>query len=469
MTMNRIKIILSTLLLLMVVVACENKLDITPKGKTTLSKVSDLELLLNQEYSLDVSPAADLGMVCNESFGLMESVPEILSLSNTLNFANMAYDASVNRAVLTQSDERYAAAYRYINYMNVILDKMPEAEGDDSRKPGLMAEARILRAYFHWLLVNIHAQQYDERTASDKGGIPYVTNTDVTEQKTKLSLEKTYLHILEDCSDEVIELLPVDDFGNVLRADRAFGNAVRAKVLMQMKRYSEALPYALAAIRLNGKIEDRSELMNTYAWVLPQNTPNNYVYMRGSSRVCPTMVTLSCESVQLFEDGDYVVNYDGGWNSMFGMMFAGIPGCQIYFGWSAQGNEYGISSDRMYYTTAECYIRTGDIRKGLEMVDRVRSYRVEDYDSFTSLFDQQSLSEEEAMVLIQKAKWIECVGSYENFFDCKRWNSEDKYKRTITRDLGEYGQYSITPDSPLWVFPFPANATRYNNSLTQNY
>lgn len=298
---------------------------------------------------------------------------------------------------------------------------------------------------------------------------PYVINTDVTEQKTKLSLEATYRHILDDCTDEIIELLPTDDFGNVLRADRAFGNAVRAKVLMQMKRYSEALPYALEAIRINGKIEDRSELMNTYTWVLPQNTPNNYVYMRGSSRVSPTMETLSCESVQLFEDGDYVVNYDGGWNSMFGLMFAGIPGCQIYFGWSAQGNEYGINSDRMYYTVAECYIRTGAIRKGLEMVDRIRSYRIEDYEPFADLFDQQSLNEEEAMELMQKAKWIECVGSYENFFDCKRWNSEEKYKRTITRDLGEYGQYTITPDSPLWVFPFPANATRYNTSLTQNY
>ena len=73
------------------------------------------------------------------------------------------------------------------------------------------------------------------------------------------------------------------------------------------------------------------------------------------------------------------------------------------------------------------------------------------------------------MKLMQNAKWIECVGTYENFFDSKRWNSEEKYKRTITRDLGEYGVYSITPESHLWIFPFPANATRFNSSLTQNY
>ena len=427
--MKKLKYIILQTFILLFMTSCEDKLDIIPKGKTTLNNVTDLELLLNQEYSLETSPAMDLSMICNESLGLMESVPEMISLTNTLNYAYITYDESINRAILTQSDARYAAAYRYINYMNVILDKMPDAEGDDSRKPALMAEARILRSYFHWLLVNIHAQQYDEATASSKGGIPYVDNTDVTEQKTKLTLEATYQRILEDCSDEVIALLPADDSDNVLRADRAFGNAVRAKVLMQMKRYDEAVPYAVEALRLNGKIEDRSAIMDTWCWVLPQDIANNYVYMRGASRVCPTMLTLSCESVALFEEGDYVVEYDGGWNSMFGMMFAGIPGCQIYFGWSAQGNEYGINSDRMYYTIAECYIRTGEIRKGLEMVDRVRRLRVEDYQPFAELYDEQTLNEEDAMSLMQKAKWIECVGSYENFFDCKRWNSEETIGR----------------------------------------
>lgn len=71
--------------------------------------------------------------------------------------------------------------------------------------------------------------------------------------------------------------------------------------------------------------------------------------------------------------------------------------------------------------------------------------------------------------MLQRAKWIECIGTYENFFDCKRWNTEANYKRTITRSLGDYGTFSIKPESPLWVLPFPANATRYNPTLTQNY
>ena len=49
MTMNKIKTILLLPALLLLITGCENKLDIIPKGKTTLSKVADLELLLNQE------------------------------------------------------------------------------------------------------------------------------------------------------------------------------------------------------------------------------------------------------------------------------------------------------------------------------------------------------------------------------------------------------------------------------------
>ena len=144
---------------------------------------------------------------------------------------------------------------------------------------------------------------------------------------------------------------------------------------------------------------------------------------------------------------------------------AGIDGTLEYWGWSTYGNLYGITSDRMYYLTAECLIRTGKIQDGLQMVDRIRAKRVENYEPFA----QGNPSEQEAMAKLQRAKWIECIGSYENFFDCKRWNTEANYKRTITRDLGEYGTYTLKPESPLWVLPFPSNVTRYNPSMTQNY
>lgn len=442
-------------------ISCDDELDIIPKGKSTLETVSDLEALLNQEWHL--SDVTDLLVICNEALGYMISVPGTMEQKNSLEYAYLTFDESIDREALSTSDARYNTIYRFINYMNVLISKMPDADGDSKLKSQYIAEARMMRAYFHWLLVNIYAKQYDEATAANEGGVPYVDNTNVGEEKTKLSVAEVYERILEDCSDEVINQLPKNN-PNVERGDQAWGNAVRAKVLMQMKRYKEALPYAQASLNLNNRIDDRSSCIENFDWVLSQDSECNLIYMGTGMRVSPTLEALSLETAALFEDGDYVNTYTMNWSPMYGSMFCSFP-CPLYFSFSTAGNVYGLTSDRMYYTTAECLIRTGQIMEGLKMVDRIRAYRVENYVPFA----QGNPSEQEAMAMLQKAKWIECIGTFENFFDCKRWNTEANYKRTITRNLNEYGKYTISPESPLWVIPFPSNATRFNASLTQNY
>ncbi len=148
---------------------CNDKLDITPKGKNTLGSVDDLEMLFNQQYDLGL-PFTDLGLICNESYGQTVNVPTALSQKKTVLYSMITWDESVDRATLTLTDSRYTNAYKYINYMNTIIDKMPGASGDENKKMALEAEAHIMRAYIHWLLVNIYAPQYDEATAAKDGG-----------------------------------------------------------------------------------------------------------------------------------------------------------------------------------------------------------------------------------------------------------------------------------------------------------
>ena len=228
--------------------SCDDQLDITPKGKVTLSTVNELELLLNQEYMLGDIPSDNIGILAGESVGTFDQVSAVMSQTNTVKYALMTFNEQIDRAILTTSDERYNNIYKYVNYMNTVITKMDEATGDASRKPALVAEAKVMRAWLHFLAVVIYARQYDDDTAATDGGIAYVTSTEVTEQKTKLTLAETYKMILADCSDDVISQLPETHGDQVMRGDRAWGNAVRAMVLFQMKRYPEALPYAQEAI-----------------------------------------------------------------------------------------------------------------------------------------------------------------------------------------------------------------------------
>ena len=257
----------------------------------------------------------------------------------------------------------------------------------------------------------MYAEQYDANTAADKGGIPYVTDIDTGVENKKLSLQEVYDKILEDCSDELIALLPTNN--DVYRANKAFGYAVRSKVLMQMKNYKDALPYALKALELNGTIEDRSTIKLDDYWYLEQEYQGNYMVM-GSSTGLGTKAALSKETTAMFDSNNYnVLGEKSGWSIEQGNTNSGDD-TDCYYGWTASTraavNQGGINSDRMYYTAAECMIRTGEIEKGLQYIDKVRQYRIKNYtplaDKYTS-----SMTEEQAMALLQPAKWVECIGT----------------------------------------------------------
>lgn len=172
------------------------------------------------------------------------------------------------------------------------------------------------------------------------------------------------------------------------------------------------------------------------------------------------------------DPNDYVFKYylaepylDPAW----GTPYPTVPeGClQSNIG-DARWNVWGLRSESMYYIKAECLIRSGKISEGLAQIDKVRATRIENPEIYA---DKTGLTEAAAMKLLQDSKRFEFVKTFEDFFDRKRWNSEEAYKTTIVRDLTSLGlgTYSLSPDSPLWVFPFPMNATKYNKSLTQNY
>lgn len=450
--------------------SCDSKLDIVPLGKTTLDNVDDLETLLNQTPIL-YQEDNQYEILCNNMYTNWEGVPEYLSNPNSINYALFTYDEKVDRADLTTSSHFYETLYSNINYMNVIISKAPEADGDAAKRTQIIAEAKVLRAWYHFLLVNTYAQQYDESTASELGGVPYVDNTDVSEEKTKLTIAQVYEKMLADCTDEILGDLVQSHVDDPCRFGLDFGYGVRAKILFQMKRYEEALQYATLALRVNSQIEDRSSIMTSGNWILNETAKNNYyaIWCNNSNLGDYYGLCITPEVAALINPDDYIYKYyrvdnTQAWDTPYSALPEGALQCQVS---DIKWNVFGIRSETMYYLSAECLIRTGNIASGLAQIDRVRAMRIENNIPFAN--NVSDLTEKQAMKLLQDAKRIEFLNGFDNFCDRKRWNSEPEYAETLTRDLGEYGTYSIRPDSPLWVFPFPQNAVLHNHSLTQNY
>lgn len=472
--MKKIFLTLASLAVLMT--SCDDKLDIKPYGDSTLSTVDELETLLNgAPYIWSGRDYFDLDVICNNSYRPWNGVADYINNDNSLRYAYFTYDESIDRADLTDSDDRYSNLYEKINYMNTVISKVPGADGGTSeRKDQIVAEARVRRAWYHFLLVGLYAQQYDEAKAEQLGGVPYVDNTNSGEEKTKLNLKKTYERILEDCSDEVLAKLIPSSVDNVCRFGLDFGYGVRARVLFQMKRYDEALKYAELALKVNSRLEDRSPVKNSGKWVLDYNCPSNYylIYQDNSNLGDFYGYLISPEVAACIDPNDYVFKYylaephmEPAWASPYPTVPEGSLQSNIG---DARWNVWGLRSESMYYIKAECLIRSGKITEGLTQLDKVRASRIENPEIYA---EKTGLTEADAMKLLQDSKRFEFIKTFENFFDRKRWNSEEAYKTTIVRDLSSLGlgTYSLSPDSPIWVFPFPMNATKHNKSLTQNY
>lgn len=445
--------------------ACDSKLDIVPKGKTTLDNIDDLESLLNQQYSYYGCDQLEslVGITYPEKW----KTPDVIMASKqSLEYAIMTGDESVDRVALATTDSKYDGFYSDINYVNVVISKAPEAVGDEKKKKEVVAEAKVKRAWFHFLAANLYARQYDEATAADLGGVAYVTNTNVQEQKTKLPLKVVYELMLEDCADAVIADMPQKAIIGPSRAGAELGNAVRALVLFQMKRYAEAIPYCEAALRLNSNLEDRSEAMQTGMWTLDYLATNNYLLIRDNNSNLGEFYgyTVTPPVASLINANDYVnlLGDTQGWGEPYGA----TENCRQCAAADVHYSSWGIRTENVMYTLAECLIRTGKIQEGLAKVDAVQKLRIQGYQP---LADSGLNTEADAMKALQEAKTIEMLTTVYNFLDRKRWNTESAYAADVLHDYEQYGQFYLKPDSKLWVFPFPLTVTLYNDSMTQNF
>ena len=128
-----------------------------------------------------------------------------------------------------------------------------------------------------------------------------------------------------------------------------------------------------------------------------------------------------------------------------------------------------LDHEDLYYLFAEAMIRAGQYREGLRYVDAVRDLRI--YDNASKhYYDRTDITTEaQAMDILQKNKRVEMFTTIYNFFDRRRWNTEPAYRKASTHDCGEDGYFTVEPDSPLWITPFPKSVTLYNSSMTQNY
>ena len=151
-----------------------------------------------------------------------------------------------------------------------------------------------------------------------------------------------------------------------------------------------------------------------------------------------------------------------------GMAMCGLPYADIGGMGSAAGaswNTFGLKTTYAYLIAAECAIRKDRVDEAMGYLDQIRVNRInpELYAPLKgSVADKQT-----AFARLKQTSMGETMYSAYNFIIRKRWNQLDDMKETMTRTF-QGKTFSLTPESKLWIFPFPGNAVDNNPNLKQN-
>ena len=128
------------------------------------------------------------------------------------------------------------------------------SKGEESTKQLAKAEAKIYRAYDHFLLVNTYAKGYDPQTAATDGGICIMDKFDLEAQPSKSTVAQVYEFIQKDIEDALpyLQEKPLD----VYHPSLAFAYAFKAKVHLFKREIASAKEAAEKSLSYNNQIFD---------------------------------------------------------------------------------------------------------------------------------------------------------------------------------------------------------------------
>ncbi len=366
--MNRNIYSLIPLCLLCIVTICSCKdLDEAPDNRTEIDNPDKVSKLLTSAYPVSV-PA----VVCELSGdNLVDNNVVVPATHNDAYapFHEQAYEwEDIDNYSTDEVDTPYTiweSYYQGIAVANHAIEAMLEMSKDPAHDPELAhswGEAHLLRAYLHFVLVNVFAEAYKDETQSALDvGIPYVSEVektvtvDYSNPKFRKSVAEVY-NLIEKDILEGIDL--VDDSKYKVPAyhfNRNAANALAARFYLFKRDYEKCVEYATAALGTNPASSLRkwatmsSNTINTLLNDFNDETaPCNYMllatYSQFDRMLSACRYAINSESTAEKASGPKAILYEGGGPNWKGRLKA-FDG--KIFRWGA-GSEYGSWLFRVY-------------------------------------------------------------------------------------------------------------------------
>lgn len=276
--MNNINGLFIICLLYIVCICSCTALDEAPDNRTEIDTTEKIQLLLTSGYPLS-TPA----VICELSSDNMLDGNVVVPATHVDAYSDFHEQTymweDITNYQTSEDDTPYAvweAYYQGIAVANHAIQAMRERSKDPANDRELAhswGEAHILRAYLHFILVNVFAEAYkDEARSTNEVGIPYVSEVENTvnvnygDPKYRKSVAEVYRLIEQDIL-EGIDL--IDDSKYKVPAyhfNHNAANAFAARYYLFKRDYEKCLEYANEALGGNPQLRNWSAInKNTLA------------------------------------------------------------------------------------------------------------------------------------------------------------------------------------------------------------
>lgn len=456
--MSNFNILILYLLLALFLIGCQKEFLNFKSNKTNVIPISlmDYESLLDNSNIMNYSSSHELAQISTDEYLIEEEQWNLLS-------SPMEKNAYVwNKEIFEGVDcPDWNNAYRRILYANIVLEGLNNIEKDNANKEKwntIKGRALFFRSISFFELSQLFCDVYEVHTAQEKLGIPLRLESDINLISTRSTLKETYDQIIKDLN---LASKLLSDFEPIKqRPTKQAANSLLARVFLQIGSYKEALLHANIALEMGGRLIDYNTIDVNARYPFPPQGINNpeVIFL---SRVGTNSII---NSLRFNANRNFFDHYSDNDLRKEAFFYENIDG-RLFFKGSYNGEYHcftGLAFDELVLISAECLVRVGENKKALEKLfvfqkNRYKSGSVKEIESDDSEFILKIILEERLKELYRR-------GLY--WGDLKRLNKEERFKRTLVRNLKDR-RYELPPLDARYIFPIPDDVIKLGK-LEQN-
>ncbi len=221
---------------LLVTTGCDNFLDITPTGRVIPETAQDYRKLMTEAYYLMPSSRGLTAFISDE----IDMTSKNLDSYDKDTFLDLWLWNNVNPSGSTTyfDWEKY---YKMIFIANTVIENEKSiTNGTEAEINQIVGEAYMMRAYNHFILVNLYALPYNSETATSSTGIPLKLNSSMDEVLKPSSIAEVYASVLSDIDNAEKKLnIETWETGLNYRFNTLSVDALRSRVYLYMGRWED--------------------------------------------------------------------------------------------------------------------------------------------------------------------------------------------------------------------------------------